>query len=138
MNRLLFGVAFFVASASGVMAAGPTLYPTKDCGKEMAQMGLNQCTGDNLAAANAALGKIYGKMLALESGPKDKETFRDVERAWVAYKDKQCQWETAGDQGGSIWAMEYNQCEIEKTDARIRELMRSAGCTGSAASCNPQ
>lgn len=138
MKQPMLGLAILISLVGGAMAAGPALYPTKDCSNETAQMALNQCTGDNLAAANAALGKLYGKMLALESDPKDKETFRDVERAWVAYKDKQCQWETAGDQGGSIWAMEYNQCEIEKTDARIHELMRSAGCTGSAAFCNPQ
>lgn len=137
MKRVLLGLLLSAASTAA-MAAEPVLYPAKDCSKETAQMALNMCTSGNLAAANAALNRVYGKMLALESDPKDKENFKAVERAWVAYKDKQCQWETAGDEGGSIWAMEYNSCEIEKTDARLRELMRSAGCTASAAACSPQ
>jgi uncharacterized protein YecT (DUF1311 family) len=138
MKRLVLGLAAVVAFAPAALAGEAALYPVKDCSKETAQMALNQCTGDNLAAANAALTQLYGKMLAIESDPKAKEQFKDIERAWVAYKDKQCQWETAGDEGGSIWTMEYNQCEIEKTDARIRELERAAGCTGSVSTCKPQ
>ena len=138
MKRFVLGLAVAVALAPAAWAGGTALYPTKDCGKETAQMALNQCTGDNLTAANAALGEIYRKLLAIESDPKAKEQFKDIERAWVAYKDKQCQWETQGDEGGSIWTMEYNQCEIEKTDARIRELEKAAGCTGSVNTCKPQ
>lgn len=138
MKRFALGLAAVVALAPAAWAGGAALYPAKDCSKETAQMALNQCTGDNLEAANAALGEIYRKLLAIESDPKAKEQFKDIERAWVAYKDKQCQWETAGDEGGSIWTMEYNQCEIEKTDARIQELEKAAGCTGSVSTCKPQ
>src|ERR1700752_3929990 len=110
MKRLLFSLALFALSAGAAHAGEAALYPVKDCSKEMAQMGLNQCTGDNLAAANAALNKLYGKMLAFETDPKAKEQFKDVERAWIAYKDRQCKWATASEEGGSIWTMEYNLC----------------------------
>ncbi len=138
MKRFVLGFAAVVVFVPATLAGEAALYPTKDCGKETAQMALNQCTGDNLAAADSALAGLYRKLLAIESDPKAKEQFKDIERAWVAYKDKQCQWETAGDEGGSIWTMEYNQCEIDKTDARIRELQKAAGCTGSVNTCKPQ
>ncbi len=138
MKRLTLAFAIVIALGGSALAGEAPLYPTQDCGKETAQMALNQCTGANLDAANAALGKLYGKLMALQSAPKDKEQLRDIERAWVAYKDKECTWETAGDEGGSIHAMEYNECEIEKTDVRLRKLEKIAGCTGSVAACNPQ
>ncbi len=137
MQRFLLTFAIIITAGSGALAGVP-LYPTQDCGKETAQMGINQCFANNLDTANAALNKLYGKMMARQSDSKAKAQLRIAERAWVAAKDKDCTEASAEDAGGSIQSMDYSDCEIHNTDARIRELEKMAGCTGSVSTCNPK
>jgi len=137
-HRLIIGFVVLFASASFASAAEAPLYPTEDCSKEVAQMAINACTQDNLDAANSALNGLYRKVMAHLADPQAKEQLKQTERAWVAAKDKACKTEAAEDEGGSIQAMDYNLCEIGKTDARIGELEKMAGCTGSASACNPK
>ncbi len=114
-------------------------YPVGDCGKFATQMDLNQCAGANLQAADAALNKIYQQLMVQQSDALSKEQLKDVERAWIAYRDKECAFEVGPRQGGgSIWPMEMSNCLEEKTAARIRELMRLSGCTAGVSACNPQ
>jgi uncharacterized protein YecT (DUF1311 family) len=59
-----------------------------------------------------------------------KNGLKDLERTWVAYRDKECAWEIGPQQdGGSIWPMEMDNCLEQKTDARIRELKSLLDCT---------
>ena len=93
----------------------------------------------NLHAADAALNKVYQQVMAQQSDALSKEQLKDVERAWIAYRDKECAFEVgASAGGGSIWPMEMSNCLEEKTAARIRELMRLSGCTAGVSACNPQ
>jgi uncharacterized protein YecT (DUF1311 family) len=59
------------------------------------------------------------------SDPSSKEQLRNVERAWIAYRDKECAFEV-GEQkdGGSIWPMQMSNCLEQMTAARIRELTK--------------
>ena len=106
-------------------------YPAKDCGQLTTQMDLNQCAGANFKAADAALNRIYQRLLARQESGSSKEQIKEVERAWLAYRDKECALEVGPQQeGGSIWPMEMSQCLEEKTAARIRELSKLADCAG--------
>ncbi len=40
----------------------------------------------------------------------------------VAFRDKECAYETVGEEGGSIQPMEYSGCLTKLTRARTRDL----------------
>ena len=96
-------------------------------------------TGD-LAAANAALGKTYATVMAQQHTPKDRTALRDLERAWIAYKEKQCAFEVGGGDGTAqkptdpSW-QSWSDCELRVTNARNEEL-KGLICVGVSA-CNP-
>jgi uncharacterized protein YecT (DUF1311 family) len=116
--------ALAVCAATGaVSAADAPLYKMRDCSNEVVQMAINQCTGDNLGAADAELNRIYRKLMGAQTDQKSKDKLRNLERAWVAYRDKECDSEVGPQsEGGSSWPMDMNTCLQQKTDAQIRKL----------------
>jgi uncharacterized protein YecT (DUF1311 family) len=99
---------------------------------------MNRCAGANLEAADAALNKIYQQVMSQRSDTSSKEQLKNVERAWIAYRDKECALEVGPQKdGGSIWPMEMSNCLQQMTAARIRELAKLRGCTAGESACNP-
>lgn len=123
LAALVVGAAF----ARSPAIAAPPLYEEKDCGGEATQIELNICSGSNLRAADAALNRLYARLMA-EAGT-DKAALKAAERAWVAYRDAECAF-TVGPRegGGTVWPLEMNGCLQRKTDARLRELRVHLDC----------
>jgi uncharacterized protein YecT (DUF1311 family) len=115
-------------------AAVPALAADSDCQKETSQMGLNECFGKLADAADAELNKAY-KALAAKSEGQEKDALRDAQRAWIAYRDKECDYETIAEEGGSIRPMEISICVAEKTAARTKEFKSWLSCAPSDLSC---
>ena len=124
------------AVAGSALANDAPLYKTRDCGKEMVQMEMNLCAGANLDAANAELNHVYQKLMSQQTDQPSKDQLKDVERSWIAYRDKECAWEIGPQEdGGSIWPMAMDNCLQEKTDARIRELKSQLECVEGDVAC---
>ncbi len=123
-------------AGGGASASDAPLYKTRDCDKETVQMEMNMCAGANLEAANGELNRVYQKLMSQQTDQKSKEQLKDVERAWVAFRDKECDWEIGPQEdGGSIWPMAMDNCLQEKTDARIRELKSQLDCVEGDVTC---
>jgi len=127
VGRRRFAVAGLV-----LLMSAPAL--AEDCDKETSQMGLNQCFGKLADAADAELNKVY-KQLAAKAEGKERESLRDAQRAWIAFRDKECDYETIAEEGGSIRPMEYSICMAEKTKARTKEFKSFLACAPSDLSC---
>ncbi len=122
----------------GAGAQNAPLYPAKDCGQLAVQMELNQCAGANYQAADAALNKLYGQLMADQTDAASKQRLTEAERAWIAYRDKECAYEVGPQQeGGSIWPMEMSNCLEAVTAARLSDLAKLHGCTAGVSACNP-
>jgi uncharacterized protein YecT (DUF1311 family) len=103
--------------------------------------GASQATSNvDLAHANLELSKLYGQVMAQQHDDRDRKALRNLELAWIAFKDKQCAFETGGgdgtaqrpsDPGWPVWS----DCELRVTEARIEEL-KGLVCVGVSA-CNP-
>jgi uncharacterized protein YecT (DUF1311 family) len=123
MRILIFAACAVGMSVGAASAADPPLYKMRDCSSEVVQMAINQCTGDNLGAADAELNRVYRKLIGEQTDQKSKDKLRNLERAWVAYRDKECDSEVGPQsEGGSSWPMDMNTCLQQKTDAQIRKL----------------
>lgn len=137
--KIVFQLVMFLAlGAVSATAADTPLYPVEDCGRFTVQMDMNKCAGANLEAADTALNEIYQEVMAQQGDAASKEQLKNVERAWIAYRDKESAFEVGPQKdGGSIWPMEMSNCLERMTAARIRELNELRGCTAGASACNP-
>jgi len=125
-----------IALLSCAASASGDIYPTQDCNKATNQMDLNQCAEANYEAADRALNDIYGRVMELQGNQRAKDGLRMSERAWVAFRDRECARQLGPrEEGGSIWPMDMSNCLQEKTDARIRELRRNLSCPEGPNTC---
>jgi uncharacterized protein YecT (DUF1311 family) len=121
MKSLVLTAALLLAST---LAHGKTVDGI-DCNNAMSQMEMNICAGDSSDAADIKLNKAYKQLKELIG--KDRPALQSLvksERAWITYRDIQCEAESAGSEGGSIHSMELSGCVEEKTIARTKELKR--------------
>lgn len=142
-QAVLRGLPFFVAliallvPASQAYAGDVPLYAGQDCETmHLAKPAFVKCYAANLAAATMALDKAY--RAAMHRPGNDTTQVRDVERAWIAYKDGECAIENGGDaawKADEDYGLRHTRCEIRKTDARIEEL-QFLTCEG-ASLCYP-
>ena len=126
--------AFFAAAL--LLAASPAFAADDDCDRNnQSQMAMNQCAGGDAANADAALNKIY-KQLTAKLDAKEKTALRDAQRAWISFRDKECEYQTAGDEGGSIRPMELAACAKSMTEARSKTLAHDLACASDDKSCD--
>ena len=141
--RAIVGLALLtvvLAPVAGVVRAQTApAYRVTDCSRLTTQMELDQCAGANDKSADTALNTLYRQLMAQETDAAGKQRLVEAERAWIAYRDKECAYQVGPQQdGGSIWPMEMSNCLEQLTAARIAELSKLRGCTAGVSACNPQ
>lgn len=137
MRKITIFAAVLCCAASAAGAKGAPLYPTKDCSHDMTQYDMNMCANDNADSADKALNAIY-KQVAASKSADDRESLKQAERFWIKYRDKTCNDQVGPrEDGGSIWPMEWANCQETETAKRIVVLKRMLTCTAGASVCNP-
>lgn len=108
--------------------------PQVDCRNAVAQMDLNICADRDYRAADAELNKAYKQAMAAmqetdkELGGIDKayvgavEALKKAQRAWLGYRDGQCELAGFEARGGSMEPMLVSGCLAELTRKRTSEL----------------
>jgi uncharacterized protein YecT (DUF1311 family) len=126
-------IALALLLGSGISAQADDKIDCKS--PNLNQMQLDQCAGQDFTAADAKLNVLYKTMMSkydTANGAK----LKAAERAWIAWRDAECDFETNGTTGGSINAMEDTMCRTGKTNARIKELNTQLHCAEGDMSCN--
>jgi uncharacterized protein YecT (DUF1311 family) len=100
--------------------AQETKKPTP-CADAQTQADMNICWGKEYKAADATLNQVYGQLMR-KLDEADKAQLKQVEAAWLKYRDANC--EFVGDQykGGSIRPMIVAMCLADTTGNRTVEL----------------
>lgn len=88
---------------------------------------MNQCAGQDFEKADRRLNKKYTEYQTRLTR-EQKEQLRGTQLAWIKFRDKSCDFESSGVQGGSAYPMIRYGCLAEKTRARIKELEQLAAC----------
>lgn len=121
MKKHLLIIAFvsvYCAGGAAARAAAP------DCSKAETQMEMNDCSRLGYAAADKALNAAWKKVVAkigAESG-KRKKLLVETQRAWIAFRDKECEFESSEFEGGTMRPMIENSCLAGLTEARTKVL----------------
>jgi uncharacterized protein YecT (DUF1311 family) len=102
---------------------------------DLNQMELDQCAGRDFTAADAKLNTLY-KVMMSKYDAANGALLKASERAWIAYRDAQCDFATNGTAGGTINSMEDTICRTGKTNDRIKELNAQLHCAEGNLDCN--
>jgi uncharacterized protein YecT (DUF1311 family) len=96
------------------------------CPGERTQAELNGCAARARDRADAALNKVYRELMK-DAGATERAKLRAAQLAWIKFRDAQCDYESIGNKGGSIYPMVYGFCLAKVTTARtthLREILQ--------------
>jgi uncharacterized protein YecT (DUF1311 family) len=136
MRRLALALAVMLLSA-GVAAAeddDAIAKARKACTDMEAQTDMNICSHDLAKKVGGEMQRSQEKLLGRVDG-KNKANVRDAHRAWMTYRDRHCDFEASGVEGGSAHALIYNLCVLDLNDARLKQLSYHLTCEEGDLSC---
>lgn len=85
------------------------------------QFELNQCAARARDQADAELNKVYRQLLK-DAGSAERVKLRAAQLAWIKFRDTNCDYESLGNKGGSIYPMVYSFCLARVTNTRVKQL----------------
>jgi uncharacterized protein YecT (DUF1311 family) len=92
-----------------------------DCKNAMTQTDMNICADKDYRKADAALNAAYRKaIVGLDAHSRD--LLRAAQREWIKFRDAECTFQSAQNEGGSIHPMVYAECLTTLTQARTRQI----------------
>src|SRR5256885_10303883 len=108
-----------------LLAGGPTLAQKKSksapCANASSQADMNDCWGREYKAADATLNQVYRQLVAL-TDDEEKSQLKEAQRAWLKYRDANCDFVADQYKGGTMRPMIYAICLEDMTRNRTAEL----------------
>ncbi|HEV2865582.1 MAG TPA: lysozyme inhibitor LprI family protein [Allosphingosinicella sp.] len=123
-----------LALALALFAQAQDPWREYNCDDPQNQAEMNRCAGLRFERADAELNRVYREAVRQEQAadreetgygdmhPTYEEALRAAQRAWVAFRDAQCEYESFEARGGSMQPMLYEGCRARMTQERTREL----------------
>jgi uncharacterized protein YecT (DUF1311 family) len=102
-----------------------------------AQMSLNRCAEYHFIERDLELNDAYRDLKKNLDG-RDLDKLVVAQRAWVAFRDRECEFSASDVEGGSMHPMVALICEREMTEERIAQLKTYAACTSVRGTCPPR
>lgn len=120
--------------AAGLSTAVAQEDPPVDCANAMSQADMNQCSYQDFEKADKELNAVY-KQAMKAAADNDKQAaemneayvgavaeLKKAQRAWVDYRDGNCDGMSREALGGSMQSMLISGCQARMTEARTKEL----------------
>lgn len=123
---LLAALLFLGASISNAVA--------EDCAEPEDQATMNQCADKAYKAADARLNTAYQKIVA-RLDEDARKLLTGAQRAWIAYRDAECRFQTSNAAEGSIYPAVLSGCMQSLTQARLKDLETYLSCQEGDLSC---
>lgn len=112
----IFFLVFFICATGNVAKA--------QCEDAKSTLQINECLAKELKKADAELNSVYHSFVKrLE--PDDAILLRKAQRAWLGYRDAQCQAEHALWGGGTGGPAALMNCKLELTRQRTTEIQNT-------------
>ena len=108
-----------------LLPALPLHAQTLDCDNAMTQTEMNQCAAQALEQEDQRLNRVYNQYRAgLQA--KDRQALKQVQLAWIKFRDLDCKQVASVYEGGSMQPMVRAHCLAERTRERITHLEQMA------------
>lgn len=105
-----------------------------DCNNAITQGDMNECAYRDLKREDQALNAAYNAYRARLSATQ-KEQLKNVQLAWIKYRDLACTYDSSGVEGGSVHLLIYTQCIMRRTHQRLEEIKALANCGDGDLNC---
>ena len=116
---------FKFSAALLLLPALPLHAQTLDCDNAMTQTEMNQCAAQALEQEDQRLNRVYNQYRAgLQA--KDRQALKQVQLAWIKFRDLDCKQVASVYEGGSMQPMVHAHCLAERTRERITHLEQMA------------
>ena len=127
MSRLAFlFLAFVLVGSLNTQAqrrAKPAAPAKKEaCAEPQTQSEMNQCAIDEFKKADAELNKVFQQLL---SKTDRQEKLKAAQRAWIAFRDADCEYDAAEAEGGTMEPTLRYSCYATATKTRTNQLRAS-------------
>ncbi|MCX2545253.1 lysozyme inhibitor LprI family protein [Pseudomonas sp. COW5] len=107
-----------------------------DCANASDQATMNQCAGQEYKAADKELNAVYQQITArLKDNAEGKKLLISAQRAWIGFRDAECNFSASGVAGGSVYPLIYSNCLTSVTKVRIEALKQYLKCEEGDLSC---
>lgn len=122
------------AAALAVLMAGTVAHAASPCDNPQDQATMNQCAMKDYQASDKKLNETF-QALNKKLSPQGKTALQKSQRAWIAWRDAQCAFETMGTEGGSVHPLVLAGCLDDMTKAQTKRLDKMNHCEEGDLSC---
>jgi uncharacterized protein YecT (DUF1311 family) len=119
--KIRIALAALLIAAAGLPVSLAAQEPELDCRDPRTQTDMNLCAANDYRAADAEMNRVYARLRAAldaEARPR----LVEVQRAWLRFRDLQCEFEASGYEGGSMQPFLRSSCLAALTTERTRQL----------------
>lgn len=108
----------------------------QDCTNAVSQAAMNACAAAEYKRSDAALNATYKELIRRRDGNDAAiRLLAAAQRAWLTFRDAECEFSTSGSEGGSVYPMLVSSCRAALTDARVEGLRGYLECQEGDLSC---
>ncbi|MFC0399484.1 lysozyme inhibitor LprI family protein [Paraburkholderia rhizosphaerae] len=125
------------AVTTALFASHSVLAAQPDCANATDQATMTQCANSSLKASDAKLNQTFHALQAKVSKP-GKDKLQKAQRAWITWRDAQCDFNTLGSSGGSIHTLAQASCLDDLTQAQTKLLSSQLNCDEGDTTCGHQ
>lgn len=105
-----------------------------DCKSPTTQLELTQCASADLERETHKINNIY-KVFRAKLNPQKQQQLKEVQLAWIKFRDLACKFNASGVGGGSAQSMVLSNCLTEETKLRSKAIESLANCQEGDLSC---
>lgn len=105
-----------------------------NCKSAITQREMNACASSALDRETKKINNVYGDLRA-KLDEKQKSKLKEIQLAWIKFRDLECKFTASGVEGGSAYPMVHDACLAEMTQQRIKQLSRFLNCEEGDLSC---
>ena len=110
-----------------LLAAAPARADDTGCKNSMAQSEMSICANQDYKAADARLNTAYRALMRKLAGDSvAQHKLKVAQRAWIGFRDSQCDFEGHSAEGGSMQPMLISGCMARLTKQRTKDLEKPA------------
>ncbi|QMW23802.1 lysozyme inhibitor LprI family protein [Sandaracinobacteroides saxicola] len=123
-----------IATVVLLLAPLPAAAQPANCANAVSQADMTACAAAGRSNADLRLNQSYARLRkGLSAG--GQERLKASQRAWIAFRDLECQFRSNGADGGSAAPMVAATCAADLSRARTADLDRLGKCAEGDLSC---
>jgi uncharacterized protein YecT (DUF1311 family) len=105
----------------GASMLAASVFAAENCKNPQSQLAMNICASKDYEREDTRLNKTYKELVAkLEQDHREK--LKEIQLAWIKYRDLQCDFDSSMYEGGSMYPMVRSSCLSQMTKQRNKDL----------------